>query len=291
MVNAKLQARLQPIGRTAATYVGLATPGLHMTPSFLICGAQRCGTTSMFQALRRHPAVLRPALAKGVHYFDTDYARGMNWYRAHFPFTAHAALRARRSGQPGVTYESSPYYLFHPLVAGRIARDLPEVKVITLLRDPVERAYSAFTHERARGFETETFERALELEDERLAGEEARLIADPHYVSHAHQHQAYVHRGFYFQQVRRMVEALGPERVHVVDADDFFTNPEPVYNGVVDFLGLPREQGREFRRHNARPRSAMSESLRRELGERFVEADQELAQWWGRTPSWRRNEH
>ena len=69
-----------------------------------------------------------------------------------------------------ITGESSPYYLFHPLAAERIARDLPDVRLVVLLRDPVERAYSAYTHERARGFETETFARALELEPERLAG-------------------------------------------------------------------------------------------------------------------------
>ena len=70
-----------------------------------------------------------------------------------------------------MTFESSPYYLFHPLSAERIARDLPGVKVLVLVRDPVERAYSAHAHELARGYETEQFERALELEEERLRGE------------------------------------------------------------------------------------------------------------------------
>ena len=87
----------------------------------------------------------------------------MNWYRAHFPFAAQAALRTRRTGHPAMTFESSPYYLFHPLAAGRIARALPRVKVLILLRDPVERAYSAHAHELARGYETEPFERALSL--------------------------------------------------------------------------------------------------------------------------------
>ena len=284
----RLAALAQSGGQRVAQYTGMATPGLHMTPAFLICGAQRCGTTSMYQALRRHPDVLRPVLRKGVHYFDVAPERSVNWYRAHFPFTAQAALRSRRTGRATVTFESSPYYLFHPLAAARIARTLPDVTVLILLRDPVERAYSAHAHELARGFETEPFERALELEDERVGGEEEKLIADPAYLSPAHQHQAYVRRGFYFDQVRRMVDAVGRDRVHVVDADDFFLDPEPVWDAVVDFLGLAPQAGREFRRHNARPRSPMPAQLRARLTERFTESDERLEQWWGRVPSWRR---
>src|SRR5580692_9445955 len=125
-----------------------------MLPGFLIVGAQRCGTTSMYRALSEHPEVRKAVLHKGVHYFDMNYGRGLGWYRAHFPLA--------RGG--GVTFESSPYYLFHPLAAERIAADLPGVKLIVLVRDPVERAYSAYTHERARGFETESFEQAIERE-------------------------------------------------------------------------------------------------------------------------------
>ena len=242
----------------------------------------------MFQTLRRHPGVIRPTLRKGVHYFDTAYQHDLRWYFAQFPFTAQAAWRGRRTGITPITYESSPYYLFHPLAAGRIARDLPGIKIMILLRDPVERAYSAHTHETARGYETEPFERALELEDQRLAGQEARLIAEPHYISHAHQHQAYVHRGFYIDQVERMVGQVGRDNVHLVDSDDFWSDPEPVWNTVLDFLGLPPETGREFRRHNARPRSDMPASLRARLTERFADTDERLAHFWGRTPSWMR---
>ena len=64
-----------------------------------------------------------------------------------------------------------------------------------LVRDPVERAYSAHAHELARGFETEPFERALELEDQRLSGEAERIVADPGYLSHSHQHHAYRAQG------------------------------------------------------------------------------------------------
>ena len=282
---------LLPALQQATRAAGLLTAPVRTTPGLLICGAQRCGTTSMYQALRQHPAMLRPVARKGVHYFDdVDYRHGMTWYRAHFPLQLTARRTARTLGRPAVAFESSPYYLFHPAAAGRIARDLPGVKVIVLVRDPVERAYSAHTHESARGYETEPFARALDLETERLAGEEARLLADPGYASHAHRHQAYVARGRYVDQLERMVAQLGRERVLVVDAEDFFIEPEPVWDEVAAFVGLtgPRPI---FERHNARPRRSMPAPLRRRLRDGFADSDARLEHWWGRTPSWRRPDH
>ncbi|WP_184080524.1 sulfotransferase family protein [Nocardiopsis mwathae] len=264
---------------------GQATRTARALPTFLIVGAQRCGTTSLFKALVQHPQVAGPVLRKGVHYFDTAYGRGAGWYRGHFP--TRAATRAR-GGRPRIEVgESSPYYLFHPLAAERIARDLPGVKVIVLLRDPVERAYSAHSHERARGFETAAFERALDLEEERLAGEEARLRADPGARSHAHQHHGYLARGRYALQLLRLEEHLGRDRMHVMESEDFFATPEPVFAEVERFLGIPHADGIRFDRHNARPRADMSEALRRRLTDYFARADEQLAAWWGRTPSWR----
>lgn len=290
MVIDKTAARekLLPSVQRAARLSGRATSGLRMTPGLLICGAQRCGTTSMYQALRQHPAVLRPVGHKGVHYFDDPtYQKGMQWYRAHFPLTMVGRRRARRSGHAPLAFESSPYYLFHPAAAGRIARELPGARVVILVRDPVERAYSAYTHESARGYEDQPFERALELEESRIAGEQERLLADDGYASHAHRHQAYVARGRYVDQIERMVAELGRERVHVVDAEDFFTDPRPVWDETLHFLGLPPADP-TFEQHNARPRSSMPDAVRARLRERFADTDARLAQWWGRVPSWRR---
>ena len=263
---------------------GRVTASLRTLPGFLIVGAQRCGTTSIYRALSEHPAVLKPVLHKGVHYFDMNYERGPFWYRAHFPLAASGC----RTG--GLAFESSPYYMFHPLAAKRIAADLPEVKLIVLVRDPVERAYSAHAHELARGFETESFERAIDLESQRLHGEADRIATEVGYLSHSHQHHAYVARGRYAEQLSRLERLFGRGLVHVVDAGDFFAKPEPIYDGVLEFLGLAGS-GRgypEFERHNARPRSPMAKSVRRKLHEHFVPYDERLTRWLDQVPSWRR---
>jgi hypothetical protein len=285
MTSTRYRAELvaQQVSRTAGRW----TAGARMSPSFLIIGAQRCGTTSMYRTLSQHPAALPPVWHKGVHYFDVAYDRGPQWYRGHFPLERTGERAARRAGSPAVTFESSPYYSWHPLAAARIAQDLPGVRLLMLLRDPVERAYSAHAHEIARGFETEGFERALELEAPRLEGAEAALIADPLSHSHAHQHQAYVTRGRYIDQLLRIEAAVGRDRMLVIDSDEFFSEPEPVFDSVLEFLGLPPASGIVFERHNARPRSPMTPELRTSLQARYEEDDERLAAWWGRRPSWR----
>lgn len=268
---------------------GRMTSRARMLPGFLIIGVQRCGTTSMYRTLSQHPAVLKAVLHKGVHYFDMNYAQGMSWYQAHFPLVARARRVASAEGVTPLTYESSPYYLFHPLAATRIASDLPNVKLLVLVRDPVERAYSAHAHELARGFESETFERALEMEDDRLSGEVERILANPTYLSHSHQHQAYRTRGQYADQLEALEKHIPRERILVVDSGDFFTRPEPVYDRALDFLGLPQRGYPTFERHNARPRSAMPAALRAELDEHFKPFDARLQHWLGEVPSWRRS--
>jgi len=269
---------------------GRMTAPARMLPSFLICGGQRCGTTSLYRALAAHPAVLKAVLHKGVHYFDTSYHRGMAWYRGHFPLRRSAARVEERFGVPAQAFESSPYYLYHPHAAARIARDLPGVKLVTLVRDPVERAYSQHAHELARGFESEpSFARALALEPARLRGQEEKMAGDPTYYSFAHQHHAYRARGEYARYLSAAATRIGRDRMLVVESERFFATPEEVYDEVLDFLGLPHLGYPAFDRHNARPRAAaMDERTRRDLTAHFAEHDARLTEWLGRPPVWRR---
>jgi hypothetical protein len=271
--------------RAVTRTVGRLTHAHRMRPGFLIVGSQRCGTTSMMKTLAQHPSVVPAVFHKGVHYFDMNHHRGPAWYLGHFPL-ARAAQRT--AGRLAITGESSPYYMFQPLAPERIAADLPGVRLIVLLRDPVERAYSAHTHERARGFETEEFTRALELEPGRIAGEAEKLRADPRYASHCWRHNAYVTRGQYIEQLEHLESLFGRERLCIVDSQDFFDDPEPAFAEVERFLGLPSATGITFEKHNARPRAPLPDEVRARLDEHFRPYDERLAAWWGRTPSWRR---
>jgi hypothetical protein len=273
--------------RRVSDAFGQATKERRVLPDFLIVGSQRCGTTTLFRTLVQHPAVLPPTLRKGVHYFDLSYDKDLSWYRGRFPTATQRDERSEQAGRRALVGESSPYYMWHPLVPSRIAHDLPGVRVLVALRDPVERAYSAHAHEIARGFETEPFEVALELESQRLVGADEALRASRGARHLAHQHQAYVTRGKYIDQLERLERELGRDHMLVIDAQDFWTEPEEQWSQVLDFLDLPPAEV-TFERHNARRRSPMDDALRARLEDQFLPYDERLAQWWGRTPSWRR---
>ena len=287
----------QPAWERAArrtAHWGLVTAGrpiyrARMLPSFLIVGAERCGTSSMYEVLSWHPAVFSAILPrKEVHYFDYSYAHPLSWYRCHFPLRARAALAARGTGVAPVAFEASPSYMCHPLAPERIARDLPGVKLIVMLRDPVARAYSSHTMRAGWGVETEPFERALELEDSRLAGEAERMAADPSYVGYNWRHFAYRTRGQYAEQLEQLDRLVGRDRIHVIDSGEFFASPARVYDQVLDFLGLPDAGHPAFDPPRTRSRPPMPDSARKALEEHYRPYDERLAAWLGHEPSWRR---
>lgn len=281
-LNENLPHRVAHIGRSAIHAWGLATSAWRMSPDFIVVGAQRAGTTTLFRVLSDHPDVVRPTLSKGIGYFDLSYSKGYRWYQAHFPLRSIAMILKKGRAK---TFESSGYYLFHPLAAERIAQDLPAVKIVVMVRNPVERAYSAHRHEYVRGFETENFETALELEEERLRGEEDRIREDPEIERYNHRHHAYVGRGRYAIQIQRYIDLLGPDQVYIVDADRFFVEIRELER-LFHWLGLSDWLPTDIQQWNAQKREAMLPSTRAALEEEFRTDDLNLAKLMGRTPSW-----
>ena len=281
-----LPAGAEDLVRGAARRYGTATAGLRMLPDFLVVGAQRCGTTTLYRLLAEHPAVVRPLFHKGIGYFDLAYGKPWNWYRGHFPIRSLAALRTRGDGPP-MTFDSSGYYMYHPLGADRIARSMPDVKVVVLVRDPVDRAHSAHKHEQARGFEDLPFEAAVECEQERIAGEADRMRRDPSYQSFHHRHHSYLARGRYAEQIVALREALSPDQLFVIDANRFFADPVEQFGHLQDWLGLPAYRPGHVEQANARPRAPMPATLRGQLTAYFDEPDTQLTRILGAVPSWR----
>ncbi|HLF41350.1 MAG TPA: sulfotransferase domain-containing protein [Acidimicrobiia bacterium] len=266
----------------------LATSRVRPLPEVLIIGAQRCGTTSLYRYLSEHPQFAPATLGtKGVHFFDNRYDRGLGWYRAHFPTTITRRRFRAVHGADMITGEGSPYYLFHPHVPYRIAEDLPEAKLIVMLRDPVERAYSQWQHELSRGFEhLDRFEDAVDAEAGRLAGEVPRMNADPGYRSSAHQHWSYLARGRYADQLEVYRELFPPAQLLVIKAEDFFSDPESEYLRVERFLGLAEHHLAAYEKHNGHKRAPMDPATRARLVEHFADSNRRLVEMLGPGFTW-----
>lgn len=201
-------------------------------PSFFIVGAMRSGTTSLARYLGAHPEVYM-APAKEVHYFDRHYERGADWYREQFPgVDGHVQVG-----------EATQTYLYDEQVPARMAHLVPDAKLIAILRDPVERAYSHYWHERSRGREPLGFPAALAAEPERIAaGGQERF------------HYSYVDRGRYLPQLQRLCEHYSRESLLVLLFEHLRDRPTEAFADVCRFLGIrddlvPENVGTPINRH------------------------------------------
>ena len=202
-------------------------------PDYLIIGAQKAGTTSLHAWLEAHPAGLR-VRGKELHFFDLRYGRGLDWYRSCFP---RASARRHVSDRVGaaVAGEATPAYLFHPEVPARVAADLPGVRCVAVLREPVARAHSHWRHERRAGREDRSFVDAVRGELDLLAAGRGATPDDPLF-----RRRWYLSRGHYAEQLGRWFAHVGREPVLVLRSETMFEHPGATFATVCDHLGISR---------------------------------------------------
>lgn len=248
-------------------------------PDFAIIGAQRCGTTSLFRALAKHPAMMQNVIdAKGIHYFDTSYHQNDAWYFAHFATQAERDNHTSKVGQRAIVGEASPYYLFHPAGAERMAKTIPDTKLVVLLRDPVKRAISHHLHMVWEGHEpVEDIDEALDLESSRLEGIEERLLADPSLVSRPHQHFSYMARGHYASQLERLFSHIDRENVLVMTSDTLISDSISSLSKIQSFIGLEPDPSIDLEKRNASSKFEPRPETIKRLTDEFAESNEQLA--------------
>lgn len=202
-------------------------------PNFLIIGAAKSGTTALFQYLEQHPEVFLSD-PKEPHFLALEGTqlnfRGpgddhMMNSRAVTQLDRYAPLFAK-AGNKRAIGEGSVSTLYYPESIGRIQKYLPGVKIICMLRQPADRAFSAFSYMQMRAYEPlDSFEEALRQEPERIA-------QGWHHIWH------YRRMGLYYEQVKRFLDAFGKDRVRIYLFDDFKTNPRTILRDCFDFLDI-----------------------------------------------------
>jgi hypothetical protein len=238
-------------------------PEVGALPDFVIIGAQKCGTTAFYRLLTRHPLV-QPAAVRELHFFDrTDrLEKGTEWYRRCFPAPQW------KNGRKTITGEKTPYYLFHPHVPQRMAEVVPRVRLIVLLRNPVDRAYSQYHHDMSmmqakhRG-KSRAFEETLEQ-----------------------QNSSYLPRGIYVDQLLRWSEYFGKEQMLILKSEDFFKHTTETLRTVQNFLDLPYCQLDLPPRETKERYSPMDPSTRRRLEAYFEPHNQRLYEYLGVDFGW-----
>lgn len=242
----------------------------------IIVGVQKGGTTSLFEYLKDHPSIV-PSVEKEVHYFDNNYELGKEWYNKQFPIQSQCRY----------LLEASPYYIFHPHALSRIKQDLKNVKIITLLRNPIDRAFSHYQMEYRRGADTSsTFEIAIENEQRHLTKERVRMKKDPLYKSTFHQTNSYLERGHYDEQIKQLLSYFDKTQLLFLKSESLFSDPSSTMLSVFNFLNLEPLDTSVYKPFNEGKYHEMPENLHKKLAVYFKNKTKELPQLIGEEFQW-----
>jgi hypothetical protein len=263
--------------------VSCALLGLGL-PDFIIVGTQKGGTSSLYHYLCQHPQVLAAA-TKEVHYFDNNFHQSPNWYLRQFPSLMARCVNSLRTGRRTVTGEASPFYLMHPHTPERIARTVPDAKLIVLLRDPAYRAYSQYQHNQRMGWDPLPFEEAIDREEERIGPALQAILDDPLKVDTRFTAWSYKARGRYLEQLQRYERFFPREQMLVLSSEDLSSSPATVYRRTLDFLELEPFEPKSFPVANAGDYDQLPPKVD-ELKGYFAPHNDALFNHLGRSLSW-----
>lgn len=259
----------------------LTTAFARALPYFIIIGTQKGGTTSLYGYLAQHPQVL-PALKKEIRYFGENYSKGLAWYRSHFPFSYKLA-RGRL-----LTGESSPTTLFHPLAPEWIAATVPSVKLIALLRDPVDRAFSHHKMNLRSGRDRLPFGEAIQQEARRLNGALNGVVKGDDEAIFRYTSFSYLARGDYETQLKRWYPYFPKEQILILQSEALFHNPADTFRQVLLFLDLPEIDLPAYDAFNpGRYEDEIPEESRSLLTEYFRDPNRRLYEMLGKDFGWR----
>jgi hypothetical protein len=254
------------------------TAGYRTLPDFLVIGARKCGTTSLYEYLTDHPCIL-PALSKEIFYFNHAYARGERWYRQHFPLERERRYWSRRRGCPVLTGEATPSYFNDPVVPDRVRRMNPAIKLVVMFRDPVAAVYSAYQFGIKRGNYTSAGHPFRGLVESELG----RLEADPVATDDG---ALLLPRYAYATHLRRWYDVFPREQILLMCLEWFAAAPQAQFNRLTDFLGLPRSADQSFAPHNVNRYPALEPEVQDRLRAFYRPHNRRLAGMTGLAYPW-----
>lgn len=253
-------------------------------PDFLIIGAQKSATTSLLSYIGRHSQV-RLGRKKTAHFFDLSFHKGAGWYAGHFPrirpWPISMFFSGERSERNWLTGESCPSYMFLPEIPQRVRQLLPDVKIIVILRNPVDRLISQYQHEHRKKRAGEDFE-------EYIAPSLAVDWPPKGDVQSLRQHCA-VPRGFYADQLRHWQSFFPAQQFLVLSFEELVKNSAETLNRVFAFLGLESQAVDTSKVHNSGGGTgppALRPDLRAQLETLYRLKNEDLPEITGQKPFW-----
>ena len=252
------------------------TSSMHTLPDFLIIGAAKSGTTSLFEHLIKHPSIF-PPLAQQPNFFTTNYHKGESWYRSYFPSIITKNLTQNIKKQKFLTGEASTQYYWYPHAAKRAKALLPDAKIILLLRNPIDRSHSQYQMELNKGNEKLiSFEDAIEQENERIQSEYDKMLQDENYYSKQYTIQSYITKSIYVNYIEEWLKYFPREQFLFLNSEEFNSDTSKVYKKTLNFLEISEIDFKNYEVFRAAKYSEMNPSTRKKLSEFFKPYNEKL---------------
>ena len=268
------------------------TGNLRLYPNFIIIGSGRAGTTSLYSYLIQHPNIMgsfshRDEKASDLHFFEHMISSSTNWYRSHFPTKLSKKFLELRTKSPVISGEFTSTYMYHPYVPKRIFDLIPNIKLIVILRNPVDKVYSAFSQQFQFQEFTSNFEEYIESELKRIKitenkpymktfNEDFESIAVPNILRH----------GMYYTYLKKWLDIFPKKQLYIVDSKDLHENTQETLDNIFKFLEIQPETIHDLSKVNVGKYSKMDVLTRRKLIDFFSPFNEKLNDLLGTQFHW-----
>jgi len=258
-------------GLIKRNYYYLSSP-FRVLPECFVIGVVRSGTTSLYHYLGQHPCIVSSAYDE-LGYFDDNYHLGINWYKSLFPTKSTKNKIIKKHGK-FLTYDVTPFYIYNPLVARRISESFPKAKIISNLRNPIDRVYSNYIIMLQDGDTTSTFEEMIHTAMDELEKNKSRLNDEAYMVDTYYEN--ILARGFYANQLEIWFKKFQKEQLLMIPSEELAQKPDQVLRKIFEFLNLPYFKIKDFTKQNKREYPPMKDETRKLLIEFYKPHNEKL---------------
>tara|TARA_B110001454_G_scaffold217308_1_gene242307 strand:+ start:1744 stop:2622 length:879 start_codon:yes stop_codon:yes gene_type:complete len=252
-------------------YYYLSSP-FRVLPQCFVIGVVRSGTTSLYHYLSQHPSIA-PAAYDELGYFDDNYHLGVNWYKSLFP-TKFTKNRIIKKHGKFLTYDVTPFYIYNPLVAKRIFESFPKAKIISNLRNPIDRAYSNYNDAVEMGDIKIPFEEVVQIAMDEIDKNKSKLNNEAYIVDTYYEN--ILARGFYADQLKIWFKKFQKNQLLMVQSEDLAQKTDQILTKIFEFLDLPYFKIKDLTKQNKREYPPMKAETRKLLIEFYRPYNEKL---------------
>ncbi len=287
-----LNPQFNPYKFSLKFFLRRITSNLRTYPDFIIIGSGRAGTTSLYSYLIQHPNIMtsfshREQKVADLHFFEYMISSSTNWYRSHFPTNISKKLLQLRTKDSVISGEFTSTYMYHPSVPKRIFDLIPNIKLIVILRNPVDKVYSAFSQQFQFKEFTTSFEEYIESELKRIKiienkpdlktfNEDFESIAVPNILRH----------GIYHTYLKNWLDIFPKKQIYVLDSKDLHDNTQETLDNIFKFLEIQPVNISDTSKINVGNYSKMDKLTRRKLLDFFTPFNDKLNDLLGTKFHW-----